>query len=291
MAYRRVIQLSPTTKVISLPSTWLSKNKVKKGDYVNVDEIENSIIIEKIKSDSPIISSDLRDLNDDLLWTAIDSFYILGYSDMQLNVTESQKKLLAKIVRFFPMFVIASETKASVELKAIATGLDIDFDKTLQHIRYMTNNIVDEALGMISIKDWDSLAKIKKLDYALNTDVSICFRELNIGHMKNVVAWSQYVKLLEMYADRLCMLFKIISKSRAISKNDILIIKKIQALYDDLFRLLNKFDIKGANAHAMESNSLESLFDKSVLHDPFYELTRSIFDMREIIFQLKRLYT
>jgi phosphate uptake regulator len=286
MTYRRIIQLSPTTKVVSLPTQWLSKNKVRKGDSVNVEENGNKLIIETLKPGSKSMTADLTSLEQDLLWTAIDSFYMLGYSHIELKLTPEQKKLMAKIVKYFPMLMIASETKTTLELSSVANNLEMDFDKTIQHVRHMTNNIFDEAFNMIEKKDWASLSKIKKMDYDLNIYISVCFRHLNNGKVENALAWAQFVKLLELYADRVCMLFKIISKSMVISKSDIGIIRKIQQLYDSLFKLLNKFDISLANAHCLEEKSLESLFDKSILHDPFYELTRSIYDMREILFQL-----
>ena len=286
MVYRRIIQLSPTTKVVSLPSAWLSRNNVKKGDSVNIEESGNKILIETMKQGSKSMTADLTSLEEDLLWTAIDSFYMLGYSHIELRLTPEQKKLMAKIVKYFPMLMIASETKTTLELNAVSNNLEMDFDKTIQHVRHMTNNIFDEAFGMIDRKDWASLSKIKKMDYDLNIYISMCFRHLNNGKIDNAISWAQFVKLLELYADRICMLFKIISKSAAISRSDIIIIRKIQGLYDGLFRLLNKFDIHAANAHCLDEQSLESSFDKSVLHDPFYELTRSIYDMREIIFQL-----
>ncbi|MGV8140868.1 MAG: AbrB/MazE/SpoVT family DNA-binding domain-containing protein [Candidatus Woesearchaeota archaeon] len=288
MAYRRIIQLSPTTKVISLPSSWLSRNRVKKGDSVNVEESGNRIIIETLRPASKSMTADLTSLEDDhLLWTAVDSFYMLGYSHIELKLNANQKRLMTKVIKYFPMLIISSETKMTVELDAVSGSLEMDFDKTIQHVRHMTNNMFDEALNMIYRKDWASLSRIKKMDYDLNIYVSMCFRHLNSGKIDNAISWAQFVKLMELYADRICMLFMIISKSATVSKNDIIMLRKIRELYDGLFRLLNKFDIGAVNKHFSEEKSLELLFDKSHLKDSFYELTRSIQDMREIIFQLR----
>ena len=288
MVYRRIIQLSPTTKVVSLPSQWLVKNKIKKGDYVNLEENENNIIIETTKSNSSPIYSDLTKLTDDLMWTAIDSLYSLGYSDIQLKLTNTQKKLLTKIITYFPIFIIASETGNIVELKAVANNLSIDLNKTLEHIKHITNNMIDEAISMIERKEWESLIKIKKLDYTLNTYISMCVRHLNTGKVTNAATWAQYVKIMELYADRLCILFEIISKSKTITKTDILTIKKIGILYDDMFKLLKDFSIEKINEHEATRITLEKIFNKSSLNSSFNELTRSIHDLSEIVFQLKQ---
>ena len=288
MTYRKIIQLSPTTKVVTLPTEWLSKNKVRKGDSVSVEENGNQIIIETTKSNSDLFYSDLTLLTDDLLWNVVDAFYVLGYSNMQLKVSTSQKILLNKIVKHFPMFIIASETKTIIELRAVADKLNMDFDKTLQHIKHITCNMVDEALILIEKKDWEGLNKIKKLDYTLNSYISMCFRQLNSGIIKNAVAWAQYVKIVEVYADRLCILFEHISQLKTVVKSDIDTIKKINELYTDSFKLLNNFSIKNVNMHDANRMSLESSFVKSPLRDNFKELTRYLFDIQEIIFQLRQ---
>jgi len=286
MVYRRVIQLSPTTKVVSLPSRWLSANKVKKGDYVNIEDSGNKIIIETTKSGNKSMSSDLTSLRDTLLWTAIDSFYMLGYSHIELKLTVEQKKLMNKIVKYFPMLMIASETKTALELNTVSDNLDMDFDKTIQHVRHITNNIVDEALSLIEIKDWETLAKIKKMDYDLNIYISVCFRHLNSGKIANAISWAQFVKMLELYSDRLCIMFKQIADSKSCGKIDIDAIKRIRNLYDDSFKLLDKFTIQKANEHEEDRRLVRLSSEKSSLYNHFYELTQSIYDIHEIIFQL-----
>jgi phosphate uptake regulator len=273
---------------VSLPSQWLIKNKIKKGDYVNLEENENNIIIETTKSNSTPIYSDLTKLTDDLMWTAIDSLYSLGYSDIQLKLTNTQKKLLTKIITYFPIFIIASETGSIVELKAVANNLSIDLNKTLEHIKHITSNMVDEAISMIERKEWEPLVKIKKLDYTLNTYISMCVRHLNTGKVTNAATWAQYVKIMELYADRLCILFEIISKAKVITKTDILIIKKIGILYNDMFKLLKNFSIEKINELEATRIALEKTCNKSSLNSSFNELTRSIHDLSEIIFQLKQ---
>jgi phosphate uptake regulator len=288
MVHRSIIQLSPTTKVVSLPSQWLVKNKIKKGDYVNLEECNNQIIIETTKSNSTPIYSDLTKLTNDLMWTAIDSFYMLGYTQMQLKLTNSQKRLVTKIIKYFPMFIIESETTNILELKAVSNSLEIDFQKTLEHIRHMTSNMINEAIVLIEKKEWISLKDIKKIDYTINTYTSICFRYLNNSKIPNIVAWAQYVKILELYADRICILCNVISQSRTITKSDITLIKKINNLYNDMFKLQKDFSIEKINIYETNRIQLEKDSSKSELNSSFSELTRSIYDLSEIVFQLKQ---
>jgi phosphate uptake regulator len=287
MVYRRVIQLSPTTKVVSLPSYWITKNKVSKGDYVNIEEKDNALVLSIASKKSDSISVDLSELNEHLLWTVIDAFYILGYSHLHLNVTSDQKKVLFKVVKYFPMFVISSETKNSVEMKSVANAIEVDFDKTLQRIRHLTTYIIDDGLDHIKSKSWDKLKDVKKIDYTLNTHVSMCFRYLSTKDMSLAIVWAQFVKLLEQFADRLCMMFEDISISKSISKEDIKNIVLIAELYTDSFKLLSKFTMASANYHDDKRKMLDESSKKSVVYIHLRELSRSLFDLHELIFQLK----
>ncbi len=286
MTYRKIIQLSPTTKVVSLPSDWLSKNHLRKGDSIHVKELDNALIIEKIKPTAEHISIDVSELHDDILWSVVDAVYMQGYSDIKLTVSASQKKLLVSIVKFFPMFMISAEHKTVVELRAVADTLNIDFMETVQRIRHITGNMVTEALICINKKDWDALYHIKKMDYTLNTYVSMCFRSLSSGKIKNSIALAQFVKILELYADRLCILFAAIAHSCTITKEDINLITRLSTAYDNLFKLVHKFSVPDINAQDMMRSTLEATFKKSPLQTHFTELTQSLYDLQEIIIQL-----
>jgi phosphate uptake regulator len=279
MVHRSIIQLSPTTKVISLPSDWLKKNKIQKGDSVNVEEKYNQIIIETTKKTKTSISSDIRELSEDLLWTAIDAFYIMGYDDVELRLTKEQMRIMIKAVKYFPMFVIDEESNERMRLKAVANSLDVDFDRTIQRIRHLTSMMIDSGINHIKNQEWSSLKDIKKIDYTLNTYVSMCFRHLSTKNMPASFAWAQYVKILEQFADRLCMMFADISKTR---KADIKKIMQVHRLYQDSFKLLSNFSIRQANEQQKQNKELS--MDKSI---HIQELARSLFDLQEIIFQLK----
>lgn len=284
MAYRRIIQLSPTTKVVSLPSDWLKKNRIKKGDSVSVEEKNNRIIIEAEYSESPSCSIDVTALEEDLLWMAADTLYILGYDDISMRLSHEQKLLMFKVIKFFPMFVIASESKNHVELKAVSKSLDIDFNNTLQRIRHLTLMMIDDGLSSASGKE------VKKLDYTLNTHISMCFRYLSTSpnNAASNVAWAQFVKILELFADRICIMFEDAETVKT-SKKDRAMILEIKELYNNSFKILEKFSMESLNAHENSRKSLESRSKGSIISMNIKELARSLFDMEEIIFQISEI--
>ena len=45
---RKLIQLSPSTAVVSLPASWIKHNRLTKGKAIFVDEQENKLIISAV---------------------------------------------------------------------------------------------------------------------------------------------------------------------------------------------------------------------------------------------------
>ena len=68
---RKVIQQGPSTMMVSLPSTWIKENAVKKGDFIDLDlrgdEITLSITTDKGKKSCKINFSRKEDYFDRII--------------------------------------------------------------------------------------------------------------------------------------------------------------------------------------------------------------------------------
>ncbi|MGV8150347.1 MAG: AbrB/MazE/SpoVT family DNA-binding domain-containing protein [Candidatus Woesearchaeota archaeon] len=291
MTHRRIIKLSPTTNVVSLPQSWVKANNISKGDYVNVLEDEKRLIIEKISKDNSSkdkqVTFDLSELEEDLVWTAIDTIYIMGYNKISLKLTDKQKNLMKKVIKFFPMFIIESEGKNGVELTAVSSALEIDFDKTIQRIRHLTTTMINEGLSLIKKNDWKSLKEIKETDYTLNTYVSMCFRYLSTNNIRASFVWAQFIKVIEQFADIICVMFEELSEKHSPKDSDIII--RIKSLYDELFKLLYNFDIDRTNKIYTEIKELNKQSKNSKVSIQIMSISQSMHDMHEIIFQINEL--
>lgn len=291
MAYRKIIKMSPTTNVVSLPQSWVKANNLSKGDYVDVKEDNKRLIIEKIekaqKTKKGQIHFDFTELDDELVWTAIDTAYIVGYDEVSLKLTEKQRLLMRKVINFFPMFIIESEGKNIMELKAVSSSMEIDFEKTIQRIRHLTSTMIDDGLSFMKKKDWESLKNIKDMDYTLNTYVSMCFRYLSMNNVRSAFIWSQFIKSIEQFADIICVMFEKLSEKHL--PEDMRVIVQIKILYDELFKLLYNFDIRRTNKIYSYIKELNNKSKNRGVSIQIAGLSQSMHDMHEIIFQLNEL--
>jgi len=82
---RKIIKLGQSTYVASLPSKWIRKLDLKQGDYLEVEEKENTLLIgtekQAAKKD---VTLDLKKINSRLIATFIQSVFMIGYDKMTL---------------------------------------------------------------------------------------------------------------------------------------------------------------------------------------------------------------
>jgi len=82
---RKIIKLGQATFVASLPSKWIRRNHLEKGDYLEFEEKESSLIVStKKRNPSLEITLDVKKLNTRLLRTIVQSYYLLGYDKITL---------------------------------------------------------------------------------------------------------------------------------------------------------------------------------------------------------------
>ena len=178
---RKLIQLSPSTAVVSLPSSWKKLNKLKKGAEIFLEEQENKLILSTFSQKSEKeITLDLTKLDNKLMWTSIDAAYVAGYDSIILiTKNEEQKAFMTKVVRYFPGMIIYEESKSKVHFKSMPINQEEDLNKILSRIFNLNISMIEDSIEAIKNKNWEDLAKMKYRDYRINPYISYCLRHIN----------------------------------------------------------------------------------------------------------------
>lgn len=290
---RKVIRLSTSTSVVSLPTSWLKKNNVKKGDDLFLEEKDNLIVISKgINESKKQIFFSIKDVNDKLVWMIIDAIYMTGYNEISIETkNQTQRDNFVKIVQLFPGLIIYDEKKDIIKLKNIAIQEDFDLQQLMSRIRNLTISIIDDSLNSIKTKNWEVLSNIKKRDYLINTYVSMAFRNINLyGYVPSSAQGiiSEHIKFLEIFSDRLCSLLKKIGEQKETSKHIQEIILDIRNLYREEAVLFVKFNLVKLSEF---DNKRQELIKKTKKLEKEYqieinELISMFFDIEETLTQL-----
>ncbi|MBI4451282.1 phosphate uptake regulator PhoU [Candidatus Woesearchaeota archaeon] len=230
---RKLIQLSPSTVVVSLPSSWIKENHLKKGAELSVDARDNTVVITPIRTEPREATVDISKLEGRLVWTSISAAYVAGYDSIMLH-TRDQKQAaeLTKVVRHFPGMIIYDERKNLVQFKELAAESKVDVQKMVNRVFHLTASMIDDAVDASKKKDWALLREVKQRDFPINSYAEYAMRHVNKYGTANKAAFYGYVVCLEMLADKLCVLFASLGAERR--AHDASVLSELAQLYREL---------------------------------------------------------
>lgn len=285
---RKLIQLSPSTSVVSLPSSWVHKNKLKKGDALFVEENDNRLVISAdAQSDKKEITLDIKGLSGKLLWSQIDAAYIAGYDSIILLTRDYQQSaLLSKMVKYFPGMIIFEERQNSVHIKDIAQDTKGELDKIISRIFNMNIALIEDCQAALNADDWKQLEECKTRDFALNCYFSYYLRQLNkFGYCpySKLGIIHTYIKTLEMLSDKICAFFVAAGSAKSKAKVGQKAVSDLLDIYRGIYRVHFNYSTERMNAiDRMRVELADSDKDSS-------SCKQSITDILDLIFSLEEL--
>jgi phosphate uptake regulator len=243
---RSLIQLSPSTAVVSLPAPWIARNKLRKGAKLTVEEKENQLIISaQTKKSAREITLDISKLEKRLVWMAIDAAYIMGYDVIRVQTRDrEQTELMTTVVRHHPGMIIDEERNNFVQFTDIAQESSTDLEKVLNRVFNCIAAVFDDAAAALQQKDWKMLCDMKRRDYTVNMYLALFNRQLNrYGYtpFSKIGAMHTYTKVIEMFSDKLMHLLRIMGEREASGKREQRLLSDVAALFGEIRKLRSSF--------------------------------------------------
>jgi len=284
---RKLIRLSPSTSVVSLPSPWIKKNKLQKGDDLFVEERENRVMVSSRNSKSERETSfDISGISDKkFVWFYFDAAYAAGYDSITILFDDkSQADVFSKIERYFPGMMICEERKNMVRFKSITDSPEEDLLAIISRIFNMKIAIIEDGIDAIKKPDYAFLSRMKKRDYSVNTYVDYCFRQLNkygFDPLSKVGSIHTYIKILEMLSDKICAAFVEIGCEK--KKTTVLPFEKLLSTYRALHKIHLHITPEGflRLKGIVEKNAYDDIKDTE-LKGLFNEINKLLLDLLQI---------
>jgi len=234
---RKVVQHGPSTLIISLPSNWIKKNDVKKGDELEVKEEGKNIIVSKddILQDNSI-TKDVTNFDPILVNTFLVRAYQKGYDKIHLihNNLEVLKKIQTKTLELIGYEIIEQNNKYCI-IQSISSHIELDFDNSLRKAFIITKQMLEIAVKAYQEKDNPTLEGLQIMDLEVNRFCNFCLRQINKEQYVGVEQAQQshtlyyLIEILEELGD----VFKRMAMHLAISKKkNNGIVKLIQLLFE-----------------------------------------------------------
>ena len=144
---RKVNQIGPSTLMVSLPSKWVKKYNIKKGDVLEVEENKEHLILRQSgkPTEGTRLVLDLNDLNVSLIWYYITAAYRSGAEEIHLNFSPTVK--------------------------------DDKLNKTVE-IHTILQNIIDRCIGMEIIRNTPSSYTVKEISSIKQDELATIFRRI-----------------------------------------------------------------------------------------------------------------
>jgi len=250
---RKLVKQGPQSLVVSMPSDWIKKNNLKKGQEVELQEIANNIVVSGKEVVEPKVREpyvlNIEGKDDALVKRYLTMLYRLGYEEIVVTFTKQNIKRLKREKktkveefisgtsnRFIGMEIINSE-KHKIVLKCF-TNTNIQELKSVQRrifllILSFMENMFDKKYDAQMAHD--NVAKFINYFFRLlnaTPEASLAHKELLYGFF---LVQDRLIDYLQYTHQELC---KVKTVSTRVKK----ILQELFELYEDYYHLFYKFE-------------------------------------------------
>ena len=289
---RKVSLIGPSTLMVSLPSKWVKKYNIKKGDEMTVLEdgdkltvtsgpINRELSINLDSSDLGIISKHF-----------INYLYQKGYDEIEIkfdspDVFRQIQKSLSNLLGY----EILNQTKNTCIIKSVFDSKKQEFDNILRRTFLILLDMAESCYDSVEKGEYSSLDEIRLLEKTNNKLTDFCKRTLSKeGCDDKSLFLYVIIRDIEKIADsyrNICDIF-IANPKVTISKQSIALFMEVNSYLRLFYELFYKFDKnKAIILHDKKESMIKKakkLFEtknkeESVLLHEIITLTQLIFDL------------
>lgn len=266
---RKLVKQGAATLMVSLPSKWIQKNGLDKGDEVDVSEKEYGLMItaRPLKEEIAKATIDVTGMSP-LINRSLLALYVRGVDEIEVNFEDKreinvfQKKVSSELLGF----EIIRQTNKNFILKDVTGCEKQEVDEIIKRIFLILDSMAEELVDCV--KNRQPLDPVIDADSAVNRLTNFCLRILNKkGYTESKKTSQIYgiLNLLEETGD--C--YKYIAREIVHNK-----VKPLQLQVIEQSRILLK-----------NFNSLLQNFDKQMLVENarFYESIRKKIEGKNIL--------
>lgn len=300
---RKVIQMAGKTHVVSLPSAWVKRFGVKKGDELDVTEYGNKIIV---NSGEQVVgktaSFDISDMNVGLVWRHMLFYYKSGHDEVKVRYLNrhikdksganvSVRELMSQINSEMIGFEIVSEGKNHFVFREISLPSSEEFENLLRRVHYSIKNLNDGLMECVEARSYSELKMLQaNAELNVNKMTNLLARMLGKGMIVENGMVYVVLHLIEDVGDAYKDVVKaFIEKKEGIRKEVVDFIRKTNKLYDLYLGYFNKKDRDAVIGFEKERAALLNELDNYSPRNN--EEIRIIGQLKRIIYNLIELVT
>ncbi len=248
---RKVVQIAGFTKVVSLPSEWVKKNKIEKGDELDVSERGTFLLVTTINNQEQVKRAhiDASKIDTRTIWPLISLIHKTGYHEIKL-VGISKKVMQTiheKVSSSLLGFEVIEQTNDYCLIKNIAEGMPTNFNSILRKIFLVTTSQARQCLEFISKNDNYAMNEVIKLEQTNDKLTNFSERLLNDEAITLENRYEYFIVwLLENIGDGYKLICKDLSevKTLKIDKEVLEAFNQVNNSLEEFYKLFYKFNLQ-----------------------------------------------
>ncbi len=241
---RKVIQLANSTAVISLPSKWVKKWGVKKGDEIEVGEEENRLVVQVDQANTQkqeIICNLCGMAPRALMWT-LTGVYKAGYDRIRFLYDESiQLENIHKIVSsLLDGFQIIQEGEGYCVVESVFTEQQQDFLPIFRKALHIISMIGKSSSECLKKGQLDQLKEVLALEETNNQLSNLCERLVNKNALIPQGVRSHFF-VMAWHSQKICNYYRDICRY-VLEKQKLKLSKKLLEVYEATNQVIQAYD-------------------------------------------------
>ena len=151
---RKVIQIAKSTQLVSLPRTWAKRYNIQKGDELELEERESTLIISTDKA-----TTQMAMVFDTKKWgpfqkNFLSAAYHLGYDEVMLHFDDEHAiEDIQERMKNCIGYEMVNQGKDFCEIKAISHALFSEFDQILKKSFLLVLTMGKNSYELITTKE------------------------------------------------------------------------------------------------------------------------------------------
>jgi phosphate uptake regulator len=241
---RKLVKQGAATLMISLPAKWLKKFKLDKGDEIDLEERDNSLLlfpdIKDIKKETEI---NISKLTESSIRTIITNAYRLGYDKIKINFQDKRViSIIQDIVENNLIgFEIMKKSQNSCEIENITEPSFDQFENIFKKIFANIDELFEIAQNMLKGEKQefeDTERKIQQFD-------NFCRRVISKNNLdKSQLRWTFHNELIHAQREIYHML-RYVSKNKIKENKETLeLLRNCKEIYELIKKAYINKDIK-----------------------------------------------
>ncbi|MBW3004238.1 phosphate uptake regulator PhoU [Candidatus Woesearchaeota archaeon] len=183
---RKLVKQGAATMMVSLPSKWIKDQKLKKGDEVEISDIEGTLQISTEKKTEALKKEIKIATPAEYMNRLIEVPYMQGYDEITIHFEDAKvMDLVVKETEKLLGMELVNQTESSCTLKNVAEALEQEFDNIMRRLFLLVKSMAQESLDAAKEKDYQRLQNIADQERMCNKYSLFCLRLINKYGYKN----------------------------------------------------------------------------------------------------------